>query len=128
MKETHRQLLIGNRSKVVEDLLVEDVLTELRSKFILDQDDCELIQSEKTSRQKAGKLLDLLPSKGFGAFSAFYESLCDKYPHLARLLESGIDNESCDGPYPVVNNNLPSKGRQSCIHILCLKACFSIWL
>ncbi|XP_028393942.1 apoptotic protease-activating factor 1-like [Dendronephthya gigantea] len=113
MREIHRQLLIGNRTKIVDDLLVEDVLIELRSKFILDQEDCELIKSEKTNRQKAGKLLDLLPAKGFGAFEAFYESLFDKYPHLASLLKSGIGNEGIpedhDSPF-VVNNNVPSEG------------------
>ena len=107
MLETHRYLLIVNRPAIVQDLLVEDVLTELRSKFIIDHDDSELVESERTSRSKAEKLLDLLPNKGYGAFQAFYESLLEKYEHLATLLESGLSSglsENHDGQGPVNNN------------------------
>ena len=114
MLEKHRSLLIRHRSAIVEDLLVEDVLTELRSKFIIDQDDSELIKSGLTSRRKAEELLDVLPKKGHEAFQAFYESLLDKYPHLAKLLECGI-SENHDEPnfshHSQLNNNLTSQGK-----------------
>ena len=113
MLETHRHLLIVNRPAIVKDLLVEDVLTELRSKFIIDQNDSELIQSERTSSRKAEELLDLLPNKGYGAFQAFYESLCDKYAHLAKLLESGVHadgNQSALKPGELsINNNFENE-------------------
>ena len=96
----------------MQDLLVEDVLTELRSKFIIDQDDSELVESERTSQRKAEKLLDLLPNRGFKAFDTFYESLLDKYGHLAKLLETGL-SDSDDGTNPGVhsfNNNSGDEG------------------
>jgi hypothetical protein len=112
MIEAHRHLLIQNRKAIVQDLLVDDLLSELRSKFIIDQDDSELIESERTSQRKAEKLLDLLPGKGYNAFIAFYESLVDKYEHLAKLLESGLsendDGTNCEGHS--VNNNLAGEG------------------
>ena len=114
MLEAHRHLLLVHGPEIVKDLLVEDVLTELRSKFVIDQDDSELIESERTSRRKAEKLLNLLPQKGYGAFQGFYEVLLDKYSHLAKLLESGID-ASGDETNPATtvhlnNNNLGSEG------------------
>ena len=114
MLETHRHLLLVHGPEIVKDLLVEDVLTELRSKFVIDQEDSELIEDEKTSRRKAEKLLNLLPQKGYGAFQAFYEVLLDKYPYLAKLLESGI-GASGDETNPATtvhlnNNNLGSEG------------------
>ena len=112
MLEKHRHLLIRNRPAIVQDLLVEDVLSELRSKFIIDQDDSELVESEKTSQRKAEKLLDLLPNKGYKAFNAFYESLLDKNEHLAKLLESGLsDNDDrTNSEVHSSNNNLSHEG------------------
>ena len=107
MLETHRHLLIVHRPATVEDLLVEDVLTEvteLRSDFIIDQHDSELVESERTSRSRAEQLLDLLPTKGYKAFQAFYNCLLEKYEHLAELLAGGL-SESHDGPLHAVNNN-----------------------
>lgn len=116
MLETHRHLLLVHGPEIVKDLLVEDVLTELRSKFVIDQDDSELIESERTSRGKAEKLLNLLPQKGYGAFQGFYEVLLDKYSHLAKLLGNGIGAiASGDEMNPATtvhlnNNNLGSEG------------------
>ena len=112
MLEKHRHLLIRYRSAIVRDLLVEDVLTELRSKFIIDQEDNELVESERTSQRKAEKLLDLLPNKEYNAFNAFYESLLDKYGHLAKLLDTAL-SDSDDGTNSGVhsfNNNFGDEG------------------
>ena len=51
MLETHRHLLIVNRPAIVQDLLVEDVLTELRSKFIIDHDDSESVEQAEVKRK-----------------------------------------------------------------------------
>lgn len=119
MLETHRHLLLEHGPKIVQDLLVEDVLTELRSKFVIDQDDSELIESERTSRRRAEKLLSLLPQKGYEAFQAFYEALLDKSPHLAKLLESGIgasgDETDSGTTVHVNNNNLGNEGWYLCV-------------
>ena len=104
MLETHRHLLIANRAAIVEDLLVEDVLTYLRSKFIIDQDDSDLITGAQTSRRRAEKLLDILPDKGYQAFQYFYESLEEKYAHLAQLLAKGMSGNQLGSD---INGGIP---------------------
>lgn len=89
MLEEHRHLLIKFREEIVDDLLVDDVLAFLRSKFTLDSEDAEVIRSEITPRRQAEKLLDIIPDRGHEAFPHFLAVLCEKYPHLARLLQSG---------------------------------------
>lgn len=93
MLEKHRHLLLKFRQEIVEDLLVDDVLAFLRSKFVFDSDDTEVIRAEQTSRRQAEKLLDMLPEKGYETFEHFFTALSEKYPHLARLLESGSSEE-----------------------------------
>ncbi|XP_046850672.1 apoptotic protease-activating factor 1-like [Xenia sp. Carnegie-2017] len=94
MLEEHKHLLNASRISIVQDLIVDDVLTELKAKFIVDISDCEEIKAEVTTRKRAEKLLDLLPKKGYDAFSAFHESLTEKYPHLAQLLSGGVNGVS----------------------------------
>ena len=77
----------------MEDLLVDDILPFLRSKFVFDSEDVELIRTEKTARRRAEKVLDILPSKGFEAFNYFFDSLVDKYPHLAQILTDGVGED-----------------------------------
>ena len=89
MLEKHRYLLIQFRPQIVEDLLVDDVLVFLQSKFVLDSEDAEVIRGEITFHRQAEKLLDILPERGYEAFEHFFSALSDKYPHLAKLLESG---------------------------------------
>ena len=89
MLEKHRHLLIKFREEIVDDLLVDDVLASLQSRFILDSEDAEVIRREITSRRQAEKLLDIIPDRGHEAFQHFFSILCEKYPHLARLLQSG---------------------------------------
>lgn len=93
MLEKHRHLLIKFRQEIVEDLLVDDVIVFLQSKFVLDSEDAEVIRGEKTSLRQAEKLLDVLPQKGYEAFEYFFSALGDKYPHLAKLLQSGASEE-----------------------------------
>lgn len=93
MLEKHIHLLIKHRVEIVDDLLVDDVLPFLRSKFVLDNEDVDLIRAEQTSRRKAEKLIDILPSKGFEAFTVFFDSLVDKYPHLAKILLEGVSED-----------------------------------
>ena len=94
MLENHRHLLIKFRPEIVEDLLVDDVLVYLRSKFVLDSSDTEVIREEKTSRRQAEKLLDILPTKGYNAFEHFFCILSDKYPHLAHKLRNGVSEDN----------------------------------
>ena len=93
MTAAHEDLLVSNRVAIVEDLLVDDVLIHLQSKFVFDDNDVELIRSERTSKRQAEKLLDLLVKKGDQAFGHFLSALKDPYPYLAELLQ-GQDGEA----------------------------------
>ena len=86
MLQAHRTILVTRRADIVKDLRVNDVLDELKSKFVLETENTEQILHEKTSREQAEKLLDILPNKGSTAFECFRKSLREKYPHLAQLL------------------------------------------
>ena len=86
MLEAHRRILVTRRADIVDNLLVNDVLNELRSNFVLKKEDSEQILHEKTSRKQTEKFLDVLPDKGRTAFECFRESLKEKYSHLAQLL------------------------------------------
>lgn len=97
MLEKHRHLLIKFRGEIVEDLLVDDVLPYLRSKFVLDSEDAEVIRKELTSRRQAEKLLDILSSKGYNTFDHFFAVLEEKYQHLAQLLSSDESSEDENG-------------------------------
>lgn len=93
MLENHRHLLIKFRDEIATDLLVDDVILYLESQHILDNDDKEIVRSQRTSKRRAEKLLDILPTKGFEAFGAFYKILGQKYPHLAELMKSGVRDD-----------------------------------
>lgn len=93
MLEKHRYLLIKFRVEIATDLLVDDVLVYLESKHILDSDDKEVIRHQTTSKRRAEKLLDILPTKGYAAFDVFFKILGEKYPHLAQLLKDGVSEE-----------------------------------
>ena len=106
MLEKHRYLLIKFRQEIVEDLLVDDVLVFLQSKFVLDSEDAEVIRGEATSRRQAEKLLDVLPQKGYEAFEHFFSALSDKYPHLGKLLKSGSSEEQFSSILETVDSPL----------------------
>ena len=93
MTAAHEDLLVSNRVAIVEDLLVDDVLIHLQSNFVFDDNDVELIRSEKTSKRQAEKLLDFLVEKGDQAFGHFLSALSDPYPYLAELLQ-GQDGQT----------------------------------
>ena len=111
MTEAHRELLTSNRVAIVEDLLVDDVLAQLFSNFVFDDNDKELIRSEATSKRQAEKLLDLLVKKGDEAFGHFLSALKDSYPHLAELLQ--VDDKGLPGKsrLPSVTNDLEEIGK-----------------
>lgn len=109
MLEKHRHLLIKFRPEIVEDLLVDDVLVLLQSKRVVDSDDTEVIRGEITSRRQAEKLLDILPQKGYEAFEHFFSALSDKYPHLAKLLESGSSDQQFNFNLETVDSPLQCK-------------------
>ena len=60
------ETLQSHRVQIVQELRVDRTLLfdHLRSKAVFDSEDCELVQAEKTNERKAGKLLDILQTKG----------------------------------------------------------------
>ena len=67
---THR-VLITQKLRVDRSLLFD----YLRSKLVFDSEDCELIRAEKTNERKAGKLLDVLLTKGKDGLVHFVDVL-----------------------------------------------------
>ena len=53
----------------------------------------ERILNEKTSREQAQKLLDILSHKGSKAFYSFQKCFREKYLHLAELLMEGCNGQ-----------------------------------
>ena len=93
MLQTQKKILDASRAAIVKDLQVKDVFNELRSDLILTHEDTERILNEKTSREQAQKLLDILSDKGSNAFESFQKCLREKYPHLAELLMEGCNRQ-----------------------------------
>ena len=61
MDECDKVRLQKNRSSLLDDLSVDDVLIHLIQGDVLTDDDAERIKSEKTRRDRVQKLLSLLP-------------------------------------------------------------------
>ena len=74
------QVLEKLRETLVQDLQQEKHFAFLRSKAVLDEDDCEEINAKTTRRKKAGLFLDILRTRGENAFDYFCESfiVCGK--------------------------------------------------
>lgn len=78
MEPEHRALLRAHRLELSRQLLVSDTIVPfLYQENILTQTQVEDIECLSSSRQKALRLLDVLPSCGCRAFDAFLRSLED---------------------------------------------------
>ena len=95
METDYRDIYETHRIELVENLRVHRsfLFDYLRSKKVMDSDDCELIQAEVTRARKAGKLLDLLRQKGTNGFACFTEALQLQSPELYKTL-TGKDADS----------------------------------
>uniref|UniRef100_T2MIQ6 Apoptotic protease-activating factor 1 n=1 Tax=Hydra vulgaris TaxID=6087 RepID=T2MIQ6_HYDVU len=91
MNENQRHILISNRKNISQDLMVEDVLSYLQSKFAINIDDVDVIKLQLTSREKVEKLISILLLKQSNYFGVFYSALkYAEYDHLAELLVNGL--------------------------------------
>ena len=75
------------------DLDRQYILSHLRSKFILDDEDCQLIRSGTTRQQQASKFIDVLLTKGPQGFFYFVEALEIEHPLLYESI-TGIKAET----------------------------------
>lgn len=86
--EEYRELLESKRFEIIQHLQIDRtfVFDYLRHQTVLDSEDCELIQNEKTTPQKIGKFVDVLARKGPQAYQYLLESLQLEHPVLYEKL------------------------------------------
>ena len=100
MEERERRVLEKHRDELVSDIVdVEPILDRLVSTgvFRANDDNVQVVRSEKTPLMQARKLLDTLPSRGHGAFNHFVGALRSGRSQLAEVLESSL-TEMVDVP------------------------------
>ena len=95
MEERERRVLERHREDLVSAIAdVEPVLDHLVSTgvFRANDDNVQVIRSEKTPLMRARKLLDILPSRGGTAFSHFVDTLRSKGSQggIAEMLERSV--------------------------------------
>ena len=98
------EVLVKHRPLIVRILQPDRTLMfdYLRSKGILDEEDCELICAEKTPQQKVGKFLDTLATRGPDAYQHFVEALQLESPFLYEKLTGEKPSESKSNCYSSV--------------------------
>ena len=95
MRQLDRDVLLDHRFELTKKLKVDRVLPHMGS--IFDLSDCETIRHEKTSFEKAARLLDILPRRGPHAFRLFLLALEREHPQLCRLLVDACRKNISDG-------------------------------
>ena len=80
--------LTRHRVQIVQELRVDRALLfdYLRSKTVFDNEDCEIVQAEKTNERKASKLLDILETKATEGLQHFLDVLQLLNPGLYEKL------------------------------------------
>ena len=87
-EETYREILDKHRVDIVQylDLDRQYVFSHLRSKFVLDDEDCQIILNAGPSRQqKAQKFVDVLATKGPDSYQHFIDALEIDNPYLYEV-------------------------------------------
>ena len=93
MEERERRALEKHREDLVSDIVdVEPFLDSLVSKgvFRANDDNVQIVRSERTPLMRARTLLDILPSQGKRAFSHFVDTLRSQRPQLADMLTRSL--------------------------------------
>ena len=90
-KETKFEVLDNLRDILVRDLQPEKHFAFLRSKTVLDEDDCEEICAKTTRRKKAEQFLDILKTKGESGFDYFCKSFIECGKTQLHLLNKVLD-------------------------------------
>ena len=93
MEERERRVLEKHREELVSDIAdVEPILDRLVSTglFRANDDNIQLVRSERTPLMQARKLLDILPLHGRAAFSQFVDALRSRRSQLAEVLEHSL--------------------------------------
>lgn len=80
-----REILLEMREELVRNIMPDKFFSYLRSKGVLDIDDCDIINSEKTRRKRAECFLDILESKGPEGFRYFCDFIRENKTQLYLL-------------------------------------------
>lgn len=85
---TFEEILDTNRVEIVQRLQLDRtfLFDYLRSKHVLDREDCDLVYAEKTREQKAAKFLDVLVSKGEDGYHHFIDGVQLLNPSLYETI------------------------------------------
>ena len=108
MSEETKQRLLRNRTAIIDDLYVEDVMPFMIQEGIFTLDMKEQIVRAGTRKQQAETFLDRLQTRPQAAFYVFLETLQTNYEHLYHLLwtESGeiylAPYRSCRQKYVII--------------------------
>ena len=89
-----KQILQRNYQQLTQELEVDKVVRRLFTRDVLDEEDKEDIEAERSRHERAEKLLGMLLRRGEGNFKVFCEIL-GKLPsqqHLANILASHINS------------------------------------
>ncbi|XP_056385385.1 caspase-2 isoform X2 [Hyla sarda] len=91
MQDQHKNVLIGLRVKLIQEMEPDEIIEHLVAKKVLTPYMQEKIQSKGMSFRQNSALLDLLPKRGPHAFSIFCTALRDtNQEHLAEQLEQKV--------------------------------------
>lgn len=107
----YQELLEKHHLEITQNLDLDRqyILSHLRSKFILNDEDCQLIKAGVSRQQKASKFIDILMTKGPSGFTHFIEALEIEHPHLY---------ESMTGNKPVGQSKFQSSKSSSLLLLL----------
>jgi len=120
----YRDILEKHRVDIIKYLELEErqfLLSYLRSNFVLDDEDCQIIAKTGTSRQqKVAKFIDILSTKGPDGFNHFVEALEFEHPHLFEMFTGKKGSTSCHNflskqsviPYAIADKMLLDFDRQ----------------
>ncbi|XP_040292447.1 caspase-2 [Bufo bufo] len=118
MQDHHKDALIKLRVKLIEEMVVDDLIEHLVQNKVLTPSMRERVRCNQGSFQQKIALLDLLPMRGPRAFSVFCTALRDTgQEHLAEQLEEKtrkIKPEETVFPLSVEERGGQNHWRESC--------------
>ncbi|KAK3586316.1 hypothetical protein CHS0354_019976 [Potamilus streckersoni] len=111
MDEAHKEILRKSRVKIVEDLLIDDILDKLLEKEVFTAMMLEYIMAEKARPDQVRKLIDNLQRRGPDAYDKFILCLREGgHAHLANyILNTEAELRGWSLPYNGTSRNSVSE-------------------
>ncbi|XP_030634187.1 death domain-containing protein CRADD [Chanos chanos] len=99
MDTKHKALIRKYRLYLSNQLLVDDTIVQLLyQEDILTESQVEEIQTQNTSKKRALRLLDILPTRGPRAFEVFLKSLEQEFPWVKEKILQDLTLEDSSEP------------------------------